>query len=279
MLFRSVPEWPWLVAAHAAGLLAVHALVRAHSRYPGRRWLDFLRHFYPVLLYTALFCETSHINLMFADRYLDPEFIRLEAWVFGCQPAILFMEKLPYLAVSELFYFAYFSYYLMIVGVGVALYWQDRGRFFHFLTVTTVLFYGCYLVYVFLPVIGPHIFFESFPGYPTPPEWEVQPLAVTPVFPEAVFAGPFFQIMKVVYTNFGSTGAAFPSSHVAVAVCTLYFSRRYLPRWRWIHGTFVVLLCLSTVYCRYHYAVDVLAGLAMAAVFIPLGNWLYKKSL
>jgi membrane-associated phospholipid phosphatase len=31
------------------------------------------------------------------------------------------------------------------------------------------------------------------------------------------------------------------------------------------------------VYCRYHYAVDVLAGLVAAAVLIPIGNWLYFK--
>jgi membrane-associated phospholipid phosphatase len=37
------------------------------------------------------------------------------------------------------------------------------------------------------------------------------------------------------------------------------------------------LLCLSTVYCRYHYVVDVMAGLVTAAVLVPLGNWLYFK--
>jgi membrane-associated phospholipid phosphatase len=31
------------------------------------------------------------------------------------------------------------------------------------------------------------------------------------------------------------------------------------------------------VYCRYHYGVDVLAGLVAAALLIPLGNWLYWK--
>ena len=39
----------------------------------------------------------------------------------------------------------------------------------------------------------------------------------------------------------------------------------------------LTLLCLSTVYCRYHYVVDVLAGLVTAAVVIPLCNWLYFR--
>jgi len=39
----------------------------------------------------------------------------------------------------------------------------------------------------------------------------------------------------------------------------------------------VMLLCLGTIYCRYHYVVDVLAGGATAAVLIPIGNRLYFK--
>ena len=39
----------------------------------------------------------------------------------------------------------------------------------------------------------------------------------------------------------------------------------------------VVLLCLSTVYCRYHYVVDVLMGILTAALLVPLGNLLYCR--
>ncbi|MHC4787600.1 MAG: hypothetical protein ACYS8K_00110, partial [Planctomycetota bacterium] len=48
-------------------------------------------------------------------------------------------------------------------------------------------------------------------------------------------------------------------------------------RARWLHGLAVVMLCLSTVYCGYHYAVDVLGGLAAAAVLVPAGELLYRR--
>lgn len=60
-----------------------------------------------------------------------------------------------------------------------------------------------------------------------------------------------------------------------MAVCTLWFTWRCFPRLRVAHAVLVVLLCLATVYCRYHYAVDVLAGIAAGAVLIPLGTLLY----
>jgi membrane-associated phospholipid phosphatase len=83
--------------------------------------------------------------------------------------------------------------------------------------------------------------------------------------------------MAVIYEHFESPGAAFPSSHVAIALVTVYFSFRYLRAIRWAHLIVAILLCVSTVYCRYHYAVDVPAGVLMTALFLPLGNWLYAR--
>lgn len=277
LLFHNstVPNWPWLLAAHAAGMVAVHALIRVQARHPSVGVLNFLRHFYPVLLYTAFFMETGLLNRMFFTDYLDPLVAEWEERIFGCQPSVLFMEKLPWLAVSEVFYASYFSYYIMIAGVGIALFVRNRQQFFHYVSVVSFVFYVCYLTYIFLPVIGSRIFFRQVDGYTPPPA--TQALAITDEYPEAVQAGVFFQLMKWIYREFEAPGAAFPSSHVAVALCTVFFTWRYLRRIRYLHLAVAVLLCFSTVYCRYHFVVDVLAGLMTAAVLIPTGNWLYFR--
>ena len=271
----TVPTWHWLLATHLAILVLVHSLVQAPVRLGLVKVLGFLRHFYPILLYTWFFCETGWLNRMFFKDYLDPTVILWEQSLFGCQPGVLFMQKLPWLGVSELFYGAYFSYYLMIGGVGIALFLRNRQQFFHYVSVVSFLFYICYLVYIFLPVIGPRVFFREIAGYELPRQ--IQQLAVTDGYPDAVKSGVFFRIMAFIYRVFEAPGAALPSSHVAVALCTLYFSFRYLRPIRYLHLFVVVLLCLATVYCRYHYVVDVLAGLLTAAVVIPIGNQLYFK--
>jgi membrane-associated phospholipid phosphatase len=272
---NTVPDWPRLLGAHVAGLVMVHWLIQAHARRKPAPLLDFLRHFYPVLLYTAFFVETGSLNRMFFREYLDPMVVQWEQGLFGCQPSVLFMQKLPWLAVSELFYASYFSYYIMIVGVGIALFLRDRRQFFHYVSVVSFLFYVCYLIFIFLPVIGPRVFFHQVEGYSLPQA--TQQLAVTDAYPEAVQAGAFFHLMRWIYRVFEAPGAALPSSHVAVALCTVSFSFRYLRRIRYVHLAVALLLCLSTIYCRYHYAADVLTGLVAAAVLIPMGNWLYFR--
>jgi membrane-associated phospholipid phosphatase len=169
---------------------------------------------------------------------------------------------------------SYFSYYLMIVGVGLALFLRNRQHFHHYISVVSFVFYVCYLIYIFLPVIGPRIIYSNIAAFTPPPE--ALPVEAW-VFPASVQSGPFFQIMAFIYEHLESIGAAFPSSHVAIALVTVYFSFRYLPKIRWVHLVVALLLCLSTVYCRYHYAVDVVAGALTAALLLPLGNWLYRR--
>ncbi|MDP6106957.1 MAG: hypothetical protein QGI33_00785, partial [Candidatus Brocadiia bacterium] len=157
----SVGFWPGLVAAHLLCVVLVHLLIRTHAARPPGRLLDILRHFYPVILYTALYRETGTLNQMLFSGYLDAFFMSLEERVFGMQPAVQFMERLPYLPVSELFYASYFSYYIMIVGIGAALYFRDKRQFFHYVSLASFSFYACFFIYILLPVIGPRVFFDS----------------------------------------------------------------------------------------------------------------------
>jgi membrane-associated phospholipid phosphatase len=271
----SVPKWQYLLLTHLLALVLIQGFIVWHRRNPTAKALDLIRHFYPVLLYAWFFAETGWLNQMFVQGFLDPVVIGWDQALFGFQPSLEFMRKLPFLVLSETLYAAYFSYYLMIGGVGLILYLRNRRQFFHYVSVVSFVFYVCYLIYIFLPIIGPPIFFRTVPGYSLPEN--LQRLVPPEGYPDAVKAGPFYQLMKWIYRVFEAPGAAIPSSHVAIALCTLTFSFRYIRNIRWIHLVMVVLLCLATIYCRYHYVADVLAGIVTAAVLIPIGNRLYAK--
>ncbi|MCX6995564.1 MAG: phosphatase PAP2 family protein [Kiritimatiellaeota bacterium] len=87
---------------------------------------------------------------------------------------------------------------------------------------------------------------------------------------DAPGGGPFTATMGLIYHCLEVEGAAFPSSHVAIATVILYYTFRYARPAAWVLTPLIVSLMVATVYCRYHYAIDVLAGLATAALLIPL---------
>lgn len=183
-----VPHWPYLLAAHAVALVLVHQLIRFHGQGRAGRAMVFLRHYYPVLLYTGFYRETGELHHMLCPEFLDPWVIRLDEWVFGFQPSLAFMDALPYRFVGEVFYASYFTYYLMIAGIGLALFLRNREQFFHYVSVVSFVFYVCYLIYIFVPVMGPRAFYRDPADYILPPE--LQPAHVPP-FPESIQAGVF----------------------------------------------------------------------------------------
>ena len=269
-----VPFWPTMLLAHGAGLVLIHFLIQFYARRPANPLLDFLRHAYPILCYTGFYYETGLLNQMLYTGYLDPHFLRLERWLFGWEPGLELMDRFPSRWLSEVMYASYFSYYLMIGGVALALLLRNRRQFAHFVSVVSFVFYVCYLIYIFTPVVGPRVVYRGITAVPLPPD--VMP-AIPPVTPDSVAGGVFYQIMGWIYDHFETPGAAFPSSHIAIASCTVYFSFRYLRPIRWVHLVVAVLLCVSTVYGRYHYVVDVVAGALTAGLLIPLGNRLYFR--
>jgi len=269
-----VPSWPMILLAHGAGLVLIHSLIQFHARHPANPLFDFFRCCYPILGYGVFYSETGQLNQMLYTGYLDPHFLRLEQWLFGWQPGLELMNRFPSRWLSEVLFASYFSYYLMIGGVGLALLLRNRRQFAHFVSVVSFVFYVCYLIYIFTPVVGPRILCRGVITTPLPPDVVPSSPVVTP---DSVAGGIFFRIMDWIYAHFETPGAAFPSSHVAIAACTVYFSFRYLRPIRWVHLVIVVLLCVATIYGRYHYVVDVVAGGLTAGLLIPFGNRLFFK--
>ena len=70
---------------------------------------------------------------------------------------------------------------------------------------------------------------------------------------------------------------AFPSLHCACSSFLLWFEWHHARRWFWVMLAPCVGLWFSTMYLRYHYLVDVLAGFALAAATIVTVR-LWEKS-
>lgn len=112
-----------------------------------------------------------------------------------------------------------------------------------------------FLGYIFVPAAGPYIAMSQ--------EFHV-PLT-----------GGFFTRLNAAMVSFGSNHVdVFPSLHCAISTYMLLFDRWY-KRWRFrIYAVPCVGLWISTIYLRYHYLIDVIVGLALAAFAL----WLARTS-
>ncbi len=231
-------------------------------------WLRCRRHFLPRLLgeiylpliFPLFYAEMEYLGLIFFDfeQSLDPALINLEERIFGCQPSLEWSRVWPWAWFHELMEFAYFTYYFLALTFIGLVFWSRSvtdGRqwdlvrdFIRDLSITMLI---CYTMYTLFPVWGPK-YFQA--GYVDVGGWI------------------FTDIMHYIHENGALLGAAFPSSHVAASMIPWWHTWQKFPRHRWWMTTIFVLLCMSTVYNRYHYVVDVGAGLLLGGLVLAYGR-------
>lgn len=264
------------VAAVTAGMWAVYRML------PCRITL-FLRITVQLALLGWWYPDTYEINRMLPN--LDHVFAALEQQIFGCQPALLFCEAMPWPVASELMSMGYASYYPMIVVVVVFYFLFRYKEFERTAFVVLAAFFLYYLIYIFLPVTGPTFYYKAvgldniargiFPNVHDYFNY-YQDCLPTPGYEK----GLFYQMVESAKAAGERPTAAFPSSHVGISTILMMLawhsgSRRLF----YMLTPFYVLLCLSTVYIQAHYAVDVVAGLATGAAFYFALMWVGKKTL
>ncbi|MBI4538571.1 MAG: phosphatase PAP2 family protein [Gemmatimonadetes bacterium] len=248
--------WPLLVSAHLAGILAITLVARADgvTRGPAlaRHALRVLRRWYPLILMPFLYAELRFLNQSLVVGYRDDAILALEQALFRMQPARTLAGALPFPLLSELLHAGYLSYYLLIYAPPLVLYLRGRDAEFGEMLFSEMLtFYACYLVFVFFPVQGPRYLWPAPPGVPD---------------------GPLRALALFLLEAGSSQGAAFPSSHVAVALMQTIVAFRALPRLAPVMALLTLALGAGAVYSGFHYATDVAAGAATAVLLVPVAR-------
>jgi hypothetical protein len=249
LAFRSegIPGWPWLLSAHA--LILALVLLAPRARNSGRLG-RFLGEWYPMLLLPALYGEIGILTLS-AGFQNDLLIQRLETWVFGSQISYRWIRESPNAVLSWVLHACYLAYYPILYAAPFGLWMggrRDASR--HTIFAVMATFYLCYIVFLFFPVAGPRYAFGGAHNIAT----QVGP---------ARFAAWLLD-------RGDSWGAAFPSSHVAASVVATGMALRYRRTLGLTLLPFTIGLILAVVYGQFHYAVDALSGLMVAALMLGI---------
>jgi membrane-associated phospholipid phosphatase len=136
--------------------------------------------------------------------------------------------------------------------------WFDRYHFWVF--VVAFGFYLSYLGYIAVPATGPRFL---------PQIKDAQTFPLSGVW-------LFDTIRKTLDEAEGITRDCFPSGHTELTLLVLYYARKFHRRtFRWLLPAGSALI-FSTVYLRYHYVVDILAGALAALAIVLTAKPLYK---
>jgi membrane-associated phospholipid phosphatase len=213
---------------------------------------------HPLALFPILYKEVEWLAPAVGDWRLTTSIPTIEAALFSGQPSIYLSERLTSVLLSEFLHFCYLAYVLVIPAV--AAYWYTRNRrsaFHELMWLLAIVMFGSYLFFIFFPVDSPYYRFERL----GPP----------------LEGHLFFTLVHAMSSRGGARGGAFPSAHVSGAVVVWLLARRHQPRLAGWLSPLILGLIVATVYGRFHYVLDTLAGVAVAVSIVTLQDRLSRK--
>jgi membrane-associated phospholipid phosphatase len=253
---RSVP---FLIAAGVLVLILALAYAEDHPRL--RRGISYARDWIPLILVLTAYREMDWFTPKYSDHHLEKLWIHWDRVLLHDSGLQLLIERAgPWLPnLLELSY-------LLVYAVGpfsVAILYILHRR----AAMGKVLF-----VYV----VGTVAAYGLFPYFPSSP-----PRAVFPGLDLPAANTLLRRLNLFLVGDYGIHSSVFPSAHVSSAFSAAWAMLMYLPDRRrvgWGMLIYAVLVSIATVYGRYHYAVDALAGLGVSLAAAALGAWLFRRA-
>jgi membrane-associated phospholipid phosphatase len=245
-------------AVLAGILLLIVRVVRREDRLPS--WLQFLTDFYPAAFVPILFNTLEPLILAVRGGTRDDLLIAADRRIFGVDVTV-WLQRFVHPFLNDVFFVFYATYYFIALSLALVLWLKDRPAMRRYVFTLMVCYYVSYAGYFTIPAVGPR--FAQADAYTVS-------LTTTPVS----------QTISDTINRLEKTKCdVFPSGHTMISVAVLLVAWKRSRRTFWYLLPVATGLIIATVYCRYHYVIDLIAGTALASVSVPVGDAIYDRLL
>jgi membrane-associated phospholipid phosphatase len=202
--------------------------------------------YWPIALQAGYFLLGPSMDALHV-RKVDGLLQQIDQQLVGVNPSVVF-ESFAHPVLTDLMSGCYLLFFPYLILSHLDFFRRGDDRTLQRFCDGLYTIYAVGLLgYVLLPAAGPYV-------------------AMADQFRAPLEGGLLTRVHHAIVVR-GTNGVdVFPSLHCAVTAFLLFFDRRHAPaRYRWLLVP-VALLWVSTIYLRYHYFVDIVAGFSLAGV-------------
>ena len=253
--FRAIHNVLYFVIFHILVIIFLCWLTLTDDS-PFFRWL---KNWNPILIIPMNYSELHYLVHNVHPGDYDNLLMQIDYQIFGFHPTV-WLESWTYPWLTEYLQIVYSTFYFLPIVLAIYLIRKKRiAEFRYFIFVIVLGYYMSYLGYFSVPALGPRFTLDHLQTNPISGIWLTDILRNTLNRLESI------------------TRDAFPSGHTALTLLTMWYAWKYSRTYFWILAVLGTSLIFSTVYLRYHYAVDVLAGFILAGAVLAVAPILYRK--
>ena len=257
--FRQIPGAMLLLALHAfaVALIALAALSQVTSG-PRARVIWYFRNWYPLLFVAWCYREMATLIPAIRHARFDEALANLDHSVWGAYPTV-WLERIYSPALTEFLQVIYTLFIPIVLLVPTVMWLQKRYVEFRYMAFLLALgFLASYLGYLIVPARGPRYLLDHLQNQPLRGLWYFDTMQAT--------------LNQLEHDHYD----CFPSGHTELTVLACWLSRSISKRVFWIYFLYTLCIVFATVYLRYHYTADLLAGVVVALVLILAAPALYR---
>lgn len=252
--WRQIPDAWFYMTWHviAIGVLIYQVKLPNRTTWVFRNWYML---FYVASCYKEMAVYIPVVRRASADQWLSG----LDYRIWGVYPTV-WLERMASRPLTELLQVCY-TLFIPVVLLVAALLWRKRlyREFQYYAFLIALGFLISYVGYFIVPALGPRFLLKHLQHTMLQGMW-------------------FFHGMQVTLDRLESVNYdCFPSGHTELTILAWWGSRMVSNRLFKAYFAYTPVLIFATVYLRYHYTVDVLAGAVLAAGLILTAPAIYRK--
>jgi len=236
----------------------------------GNLFINIHRYYHLPIIYVIFMQVFVHISVLNPHDY-DQILAGWDRALFGMNPTE-YIQQFAFPALTEFFQIAYVLFYFHAFAQSIEL--NLRGLYEEAESVTRTIVFGfllSYVMYVFMPAIGPRFSVHDYASIST----DLPGLWLTDALRTIIDTGDGFRD-KTLDPALQMHRNCMPSGHTMMTLMNMILAFRYRSKLRWVFLIMGISLIIATVYLRYHYVVDVLAGIILAFAALGLESWIYS---
>ena len=220
---------------------------------------------YIIPIIFIIYDQTQIFIRIINPKLFDDILIEWDHYIFGFNPTDA-MEQLYHPLLTEYVQFSYMTFFLAPLVHCIEMYINKRFNEFNSVArLITFAFFFSYLLYYFMPAVGPRFTLYEFENLNS----EIPGLWLADFFRYIINSGGGITDNSVPAALLVNRDCM-PSGHTMMTLANLYLAWKHRSKLRFIFYIIGFSLIFSTVYLRYHYVVDLIAGAFFAAVAIYL---------
>jgi membrane-associated phospholipid phosphatase len=217
------------------------------------------RNWYPVFYVATCYKEMALFIPATGRRDADQWLADLDRAIWHANPTV-WLERVYSPLLTELVQVVYTLFIPAVLLIAYLL-WRKRrfGEFQYYAFLIAVGYLVSYVGYLIVPARGPRFLLKHLQHVPLQGLW-------------------LFHAMQSALDSLESAHYdCFPSGHTELTILAWWASRMVSNGWFKVYFAYTPLIIFATVYLRYHYSVDVLAGAVLAAGLILSAPVLYRN--